>query len=112
MKRSVENLYLLQTLETQSRKTDAVQIHTLRQGIPAHLLVHYDRLRTRGKKGVAVVRNGVCTGCHLRVATGVHNALLLGQGAIACGNCGSYLYLPPKQEPAPAPKPRRVAATA
>jgi predicted nucleic acid-binding Zn-ribbon protein len=95
----IENLFALQQLElaNAAAPNHAEQIATVRAKIPEPILTHFDRLWTRGKNGVAVVRHGVCTECHLAVAVGVISALALGDDLQLCGNCGRYLYLPPDE---------------
>ncbi len=65
----------------------------LREQIPAHILNHFDKFLSRGKKGVARVQNGVCKGCQIQVPLNVINSLVLGLDAATCGNCGRYLIL-------------------
>jgi hypothetical protein len=74
----------------------------LRSLIPAQVLAHYDRLIVRGKKGVALVRNQVCTGCHMRLPIGTINTLMQGKDIQLCDSCGRYLCLAPAVEPLPA----------
>ena len=57
----------------------------LRGVIPAQILAHYDRLAVRGKKGVAVIRNQVCTGCHMKLPIGTLNVQNLGGEAYIYG---------------------------
>ena len=93
----MENLLKLQKLEMETKKVSAVvkdEIQVLRQLIAAPMLTHYDRLRVRGKKGVAIVRNGVCSECHVQVAVGVVPTLMHADDIQLCGNCGRYLFLP------------------
>jgi len=64
----------------------------------------------RGKRSVAEVRHGVCSGCHIALAIG--NAHEIKTGSLRrCGNCGRYLYVVEEDgEPTPAQtpaKPRR-----
>ena len=107
----IDQLYALQQLELQKRgKTPEIpeKIQELRATIPAPILAHYDRLMARGKKGVAAVRNSVCTECHMRVAIGVCATLARREDIELCGSCGRYLYLPDEPamvEAAPEPKP-------
>ncbi len=68
--------------------------------IPQPILGHYDRLRVRGKKGLAVVRNQVCTGCHMRVPIGQITVLMRGEDVQLCESCGRYLCLPDPAEAA------------
>jgi predicted nucleic acid-binding Zn-ribbon protein len=97
MKELFQNLLKLQELEfgetTQSSKE--ARISELRRKIPLPILEHYDRLVIRGKKGVAIVRNQVCGGCHMSIPIGSINTLMHGEDIQMCENCGRYLYLPP-----------------
>lgn len=107
MNKVIENLLKLQTLEF-NETTDAgkeKKTAELRAEIPMQILGHYDRLVARGKKGVAVIRNQVCTACHMNVPRGAVITLMRGDDIQLCECCGRYLYLPePSAEP-PAPKP-------
>jgi predicted nucleic acid-binding Zn-ribbon protein len=95
MKELMRNLFELQTLEfhetvqpdTETRRT------ALRAKIPPPILDHYDRLRARGKKGVATLNHRTCSGCHMRVPVGVVMNLRHGADVELCDNCGRYLYL-------------------
>lgn len=108
MNELMRTLLELQTLdfgETQNAKTAAL-IAALRERVPAQVLGHYDRLRVRGKKGLAVVRNKVCTGCHMGLTLGNFMTLRHGLDLQLCDGCGRYLYLPeepatPVEPPAP-----------
>ena len=81
--------------EEPARSKETVsEIQALRKRIPTSILGHYDRLRARGKQGVAAVRNGVCGACHLQLPRGV---VLHMQGAHemgVCDHCGAFIYLP------------------
>jgi predicted nucleic acid-binding Zn-ribbon protein len=98
MKKIIESLFELQNLHLQSKRElvadRELRIGTLRKKIPAQLLVNFDRSQIRGKKSVSVVRNSVCTECHLQIPIGVVTALASGDEIQRCGNCGRYLYLP------------------
>ena len=123
MNEIIQNLVKLQALEFGeiSSKTLASQVAELRTLIPQAILGHYDRLAVRGKKALAVVRNQVCSGCHMRLPIGTINTMLQGHDLQLCDTCGRYLYLP---EPAegqaseivaaakPASKPRKGKALA
>src|ERR1035438_6285298 len=98
----MQDLLKLQTLEfgeTGGKHTEA-QATELRGKIPQPIIGHYDRLRVRGKKGVAVVRNQVCTGCHMHVPIGQITVLMRGEDVQLCETCGRYLYLPDPAETA------------
>ena len=123
MNELIANLLKLQNLdfaETRS-KSDEERKLELRRLIPQPILGHYDRLVVRGKKGVAVVRNQVCTGCHMRLPIGTINTLMQGNDLRLCDTCGRYLYLPDPAESQfvehvaatkPVPKPRKRKAVA
>ncbi len=94
------NLLKLQALEfdeTAPKNAESLK-SDLRAQIPLPILGHYDRLVARGKKGVAVVRNQVCTGCHMRLPIGTINTLMQAQDIQLCDTCGRYLYLPDPAE--------------
>jgi len=123
MKTMMRDLLSLQTLEFGETKQagDAALIAELRGKIPAQILEHYDRLRARGKKGLAAVKHQVCGSCHMQVPLGVVMTLRHGQDIQLCENCGRYLYLPEEEASIslpskPAPKavrtPRRRKSTA
>ena len=92
----MRTLFELQTIEFEDtiRPENEKRIEKLRAGIPAPILGHYDRLADRGKKGVAVLHDQVCTGCHMRVPLAVVMNLMKGLDVTLCENCGRYLCLP------------------
>ena len=129
MKSILQDLLKLQVLEfgeALDKKAEA-QVAELRGKIPQPFLGHYDRLRARDKKGVAVVRNQVCSGCHMRVPIGQISMLMRGEDVQICETCGRYLCLPdpteaevpapveaakPAKKPAAKPRTRRAVAQA
>jgi predicted nucleic acid-binding Zn-ribbon protein len=98
----IQTLLKLQALEfaNQTSRQDEKQIADYRLQIPAPILSHYDRLRVRGKKGVAVVRNQTCSGCHMNQPLGKITVLMRGEDVQLCDTCGRYLYLPDEAESA------------
>ena len=72
MKQILDNLLTLQNMELSKQRVSpsGTPREELRQTIPVQVLEHYDRLRSRGKKGVAFVRNGVCGQCICRLRWG------------------------------------------
>lgn len=119
MNSTIQNLLKLQTIEFGEQKGGDKLISELRATIPEPILGHYDRLRARDKKGVAVVRNQVCTGCHMRLPIGVITILMQDRDIQLCDSCGRYLYLEPQTTPEalavpakPAKKRRSKAAVA
>jgi predicted nucleic acid-binding Zn-ribbon protein len=107
MKTLIQNLLELQTLEFGKATSPAIaaMIADLRSKIPAPILGHYDRLRVRGKKGLAIVVNQVCTGCHMSVPIGAILTIKHGQDVQLCESCGRYLYLPAEETAPPAEAP-------
>jgi len=113
----LQNLIKLQSLEFDEieDKSAEAAVAELRAKIPPQILGHYDRLVAKGKKGITMVRDQVCTGCHMRVPIGGIMALKHGEDIQLCENCGRYLYLPPAVPAEPAksteapvsPKPAR-----
>jgi len=96
------NLLKLQALDFAPHpdKNADSQKAEIRGNIPQPILAHYDRLVARGKKGVAVVRNQVCTGCHMRLPIGTINTVMQHQDIQLCDSCGRYLCLPDPAETA------------
>ena len=97
MKNPIELLAYLQAFKlgpVSAKKESQKTITNLRETIPATILGHYDRLMQRGKKGVAIVRNGVCSGCHMRLASGIIGELLRGEDVVLCDSCARYLHIP------------------
>jgi predicted nucleic acid-binding Zn-ribbon protein len=110
----VGNLHALQQTLLQKSPVTAerrARIRELRENVPAPILSHFDRLIAQGRKGVALVRHGVCGQCHLRVSTGTASSLLQPEDVYLCENCGCYLLLAPDEAAAPAEPPAVVVAT-
>ena len=96
----LQNLLKLQALDFSEAtgKNVEAQAAELRGTIPPAIISHYERLRVRGKKGIALVRNQVCTGCHMHVPIGQITVLMRGEDIQLCETCGRYLYLPDAAE--------------
>jgi predicted nucleic acid-binding Zn-ribbon protein len=113
MNTTIKSMIELQTLEcNEVASPDAEKrIASLRATIPQPFLAHYDRLMSKGKKGVAALHNQVCTGCHMRVPLATYVDLVADTDVRLCDNCGRYLYLQevPAATPAPAPAPKKAA---
>ena len=115
MRKMIENMLVLQRVHFDPRaksSTSTEQLEELRGSVPAPVLAHFDRMLARGKKGVAIVRNGVCTGCHLRLTLGTNTSLLDPSEIHVCDSCGRYLYLPdpPAEPPTPTPPKKTTRA--
>jgi len=99
MLKFMNHLVALQKLQFDARGQNAAppaEVEKLRAKVPPPILAHYERLVARGKKGVALARNGVCSECHLRIISGKLVGLAAGTDVQLCDNCGRYLYLPEK----------------
>jgi hypothetical protein len=125
MKQILENLLRLQNLELGLERAPAGSptVEEIRKNLPAQVLQHYDRLRARGKKGVAPVRRGVCGQCHMQVAVGRLAQLRRQDNIYRCENCGCYLdfveeapvvlEMPPRQtKPGRRGRPPKITAHA
>ncbi len=97
MRTLVENLLALQKLMLPSSPSSPerqARIDELRKLVAAPVLTHFDRLVTRGRKSVALVRHGVCTECHIRVPVGTLASLITPHDVYLCDSCSCYLLLP------------------
>ena len=84
--------------ETVERGRVEEAINLVRAKLPAPILGHFDRQKSRGKLGIAPVRGGVCGACHLKMPLGHVAELRHKQDDLAlCDNCGTYIYLPPDE---------------
>jgi hypothetical protein len=82
----LQNLYKLQTIDIAGLTRSDPHAAGLRGTIPPGILANYDRARARGEKGIALVRNHVCTNCRIQVPVAVTVSLAAGM-IQACGNC-------------------------
>lgn len=96
----IENLFSLQKLELAQDAANQTAIADLQRLVPPPIFAHYDRFRKRGKKGVALARNGTCSECHMTIAVGVMATLHQKSDIQLCGSCGRYLYLSPEMRAA------------
>ncbi len=111
MKAMVENLYALQQLLLKSTRATSEQeakIRQLRKNVPLPVLGHFDRIIKQGRRGVALVRHGVCCECHVRVSAGTAASLVRPKDLYLCESCGRYLLI----DPAEAPESAEVVAPA
>jgi hypothetical protein len=96
---SAQTMLLQQRPESPLRRTTVLQ---LAKTVPAPVLAHYLRLIEQGRVGVALVRHGVCSGCHLRIPSGLVAALVKSDDLHLCETCGSYLLPAPEEQVEPA----------
>jgi hypothetical protein len=86
-------------------------LHHLVEIVPAPILAHFLRLVEHDRYGGAVVRHGVCSGCHLRLSASQAAALVNSDDLHLCENCSCYLLLPPEEHAEPAPRQVPVVAS-
>jgi len=113
MKALVENLFSLQQLLLQKARVTPEQeakIRQLRKKVPTPVLAHFDRIIAQGRRGVALVRHGVCCECHVRVSAGTTASLVRPKDLYLCESCGRYLLLAPEETPETAEAPVAAAA--
>ncbi len=92
----ISKLFEVQQIELGPKPKSAknkAEVKRLREEIPVPIQGHYDRLMKRGKKGVSPVRNGTCTGCYMKLASGQFATLLRAEDVMICDSCGRYLHV-------------------
>ena len=110
----VENLFALQQLLLKSSRVTPEQetkIRQLRKNVPLPVLGHFDRIIKQGRKGVALVRHGVCCECHVRVSAGTAASLIRPRDLYLCESCGRYLLIDPEEAPEAAEAPEPAGKT-
>lgn len=117
MTKLTEDLLELQSILRQGGSATAEQkarIEILRAGIPTPVLSHFLRQIAAGRKGLAIVRGGVCGECHIRLSHALVHTLSRSDDLMLCENCGAFVVLSPEDKAAlvasaaVAPKARRV----
>ncbi|MCE0484638.1 MAG: hypothetical protein LV479_10425 [Methylacidiphilales bacterium] len=89
----------LQMSNTTEELAPSPRVETIRKRIPKPVLDHFDRMRLRGRKPIAVVRHAVCTACHLQIPKS-HILQMRRSGEIdVCDNCGTFIYLEKAEYP-------------
>ena len=106
VRRKLEELNCLEARARQLGNADADRpalVESLRAKIPRGVLALHDRLQSRGKQSVAVVRNGVCSGCHMNLPTGALIEIKRESALVRCDFCGRFVF-PSREESAPVAK--------
>jgi len=95
-------LVLQQILQRGDRASAAekMQRQQLEKKIPPPFLAHFVRLRMGERRGVAVVRNGICGECHIKLPSATVDNLRRSEDVQLCESCGCYLALPADSLPA------------
>ena len=116
MTKLTQDMLALQTLLRLGDSTSLdqkAQIETLRNEIPAPILAHFLRQIALGRRGIALVRSGVCGECHIRLSHAMVHMLGRTNDLLVCETCGSFVALAPEEaaaavKPVVLPKARRV----
>jgi len=91
-------LWKLQEIELQKKKASAkeakqlkAQSDLIRSELDQSLVERFDRFMERYGFAVAEVKNGVCMGCYINVATGMGSSIQGSDDIYVCENCGKFL---------------------
>lgn len=82
---------LVKLQEEERRAGTDDQIELLRKEVHDSLLARYDKLKKRFPNPVVPVKNGVCTGCFLKVSTGLMGKIKGQTDLLVCENCGRFI---------------------
>ena len=88
----------LRDLEGRRRQLEAEQEeltrkrHEALKKLPSHIMEHYERLHETVSDPVAVVEDGTCSGCHLRLSEIVLERVREGREVVICENCSRFLF--------------------
>jgi len=83
----------LQPIKSKGTKAADRSCKSLRVKLPEEIREQYDRLRARGRKGIASAEGYICRSCHLAVPSGLRQKLDAGSEVVNCPNCGAFLHL-------------------
>lgn len=88
------------TAEDQARLAEwSGKRDSLRHGIDADLLRHYERVMKFRRTGLAEVRDEKCMGCQVRLRPQTYNDVSNGEKIVFCDSCQRVLYYNPASEP-------------
>ena len=92
----VKLLLRLHKLENNGGRVDKNKaFHRLKKGLDPSLLKRYHKLKERKGTGVAVLRNGVCSGCKM-IYPESHEMLRYNNIVLDCEYCGRLLVVTDK----------------
>ena len=66
---------------------------TLAERTPPYLLKQYESLHQRSSEPVAVIKNGTCSGCKLKLSGSTIERVRGGMGIVTCEHCSRILYV-------------------
>jgi uncharacterized protein len=72
----------------------------LREGVPADLLRHYERVAKFRKTGISEVRDQKCMACQVMLRPQTYNDVRSGTQVVMCESCQRILYFDPATEAA------------
>ncbi|MBI4622501.1 MAG: hypothetical protein HY736_04665 [Verrucomicrobia bacterium] len=108
----VNDLFALQQILARGDSAPAAKmalIQPLRERVPPAILAHFLRSLACGRRGVSLVRHGVCSECHIRVARATIHSLARPTDLHLCESCGAFLMLAPEEMPEAVPAPTPLA---
>ncbi|PTX94582.1 hypothetical protein [Opitutus sp. ER46] len=92
---TLQNLVRLGDAATAEQKG---QIEKLRAAVPPAISNHFFRQLRGGRRGIALVRNGVCGECHLRLSHAMVHMLSRSNDLLMCESCGTFVTLSPEDK--------------
>lgn len=63
------------------------------KNIEKDFLVEYERIKNRNKNAVVLVKNNICSGCHMEIPLYILSRLHNNDSIIRCDNCGRILFM-------------------
>jgi predicted nucleic acid-binding Zn-ribbon protein len=99
----LEDDYTLAKKTGRSALNSEALIESLRPNLPLGVLAHHDRLRSRGRRSIAEVRNGVCSGCHMSLPTGSQADVQRESTLLKCETCGRFIFAAAVSDEPPLP---------
>jgi len=61
--------------------------------VPAYLFKQYETLRQRSSEPIALIKNGTCSGCKLKLSGSTIERARGGMGIVTCEHCSRILYV-------------------
>ncbi|WP_027625059.1 zinc ribbon domain-containing protein [Clostridium lundense] len=73
-------------------KTYEKEMSSIRSKLPSDILEDFDYIKSQKKVAVALLQNGVCAGCKIKVSSLTIDELNKKSGIVHCDNCGRILW--------------------
>lgn len=67
------------------------EIKNIRSKVPSDILKDFDYIKSQKKVAVAILKNGICTGCKIKVSSLTLDEINKGNEIVYCDNCGRIL---------------------